>query len=618
MKPNHRFIRRNMPLPGLSIMAMGFASIISQQSIAADGTWSGVTSGAWLAGTNWSATPGAIGATINTDIATFGVATSPAVTIDMATGGGNYSLGAISFANGTARTIGTASAAGTLNFYGATVNGKSDTIIRNSGTGALTLQAGTSPNLLSIKLVDPDNKVTIDSSGAVTIASKITGSGGLIKDGTGGGILTIQNGINDYTGGTTIKTGTLAIAVVANLPGYNVSGGAAAGAFSVESGATLAVSNAVLAANVAVIAGTTGNFQSGSYLGFNGAGAVDWSNSIAGVQGLHKYGNNKLTLSAANTFAGDTKVIAGNLELTNSLALQNSALNTTLSNAGTTSRGLSTALTAITLGGVMGDKDLASVFDSDSGGYSGIANLTLNPGTGASHSYSAIIADGAAGMNVLKSGLGTQILTGENTFTGETVVKAGTLKINSSTSIASSSEIVVGDLGSSGAVLDVTAAGLTVGSTQLLSGEGKVLATGQSVLASGTISAGDSSVGTLSIDGGTLDLTATSKFVFALGTTSDLVTLLNSATLNLGSGTLGLTDFTFTNAGGFGGGVYTLISGASSFSGFLDGGDLTGSVNGLSSTLSMSGNNLILTAVPEPGAALIGGLGLLSLLRRRR
>ena len=618
MKSNTRLRNRFCMVPAISSVAMGIASFIPPSSHAADGTWSGATSGAWLTGTNWSATPGVTGISTNNDIATFGVAANPAITIDMTSAGGNYSLGAISNTQATARSIGAATSAGVLNLYGATVNGKVDTIIRNSTSNLLTLQVGTAPANLSIKLVNDNNKITIDGGGGVTIGSLITGNGTLIKDGSGGGLLTLQNSVNTYSGGTIIKTGTLAIAVVANLPGYNVSGGVAAGAFSVESGATLALSNAVLPANVAVIGGTTGNFQAGSYLGFNGAGALTWSNAIAGVQGLHKYGSSTLTLSVANTFAGDTKIIAGNLEITNSLALQNSALNTTSSNIGTGTRGLSTALSALTFGGLIGDKDLATVFDSDSGGYTGIAGLTLNPGTGVSNLYSGIIADGAAGMMLTKSGLGTQILAGENSYTGDTVIKAGILKINTSTSIDSSSEIIAGDVGSSGAVLDATTAGITVGSTQTLAGIGKVLATGQTLLASGTISAGDSSVGTLSIDGGELTLDGTSKFTFALGTTSDLVSLLNSVTLNLGTNTLGLTDFTFSNSGGFGAGIYTLISGASAFTGSLDGSDLIGSVNGLSSTLSMSGNNLILTAVPEPSAAILGGLGMLSLLRRRR
>ena len=230
-----------------------------------------------------------------------------------------------------------------------------------------------------------------------------------------------------------------------------------------------------------------------------------------------------------------------------------------------------------------------------------------------------VISDGTTANSLTKDGLGTLTLSGANAYTGTTVVKGGTLRINTSTSIAACSSIIVGDTGSTNAVLNATTAGITIGSTQTLEGIGKVLATGQTVLASGTISAGDSSVGTLSIDGGALTLDGTSKFTFALGTSSDLVSLLTSTTLNLGSGTLGLADFAFSNSGGFAPGVYTLISGASSFTGTLDGGNLTGTVNGLNSALSMSGNNLILTAIPEPNAvAMLASLGMLALLRRRQ
>jgi autotransporter-associated beta strand protein len=228
------------------------------------------------------------------------------------------------------------------------------------------------------------------------------------------------------------------------------------------------------------------------------------------------------------------------------------------------------------------------------------------------------ISEGMAGTGGLtKEDGNTVTLSGTNSYSGATIIKGGTLKINTSTSIGSSASITVGDTGSSGAALDATAAGFTVGSAQTLGGIGTIYATGQTVTASGTVSPGNS-VGTLTIDGGTLVLDADTGFVFELGTSSDLISLVNSATLSLGSGTLGLADFLFSNSGGFGEGVYTLIGGASSFSGSLDSGDLTGVVLGYNSTLSMSGNNLVLTVIPEPRAALLGGLGLLALLRRRR
>lgn len=344
-----------------------------------------------------------------------------------------------------------------------------------------------------------------------------------------------------------------------------------------------------------------------------------------------KDGSGALTLSNINNFTGGLTLNAGTLNINNLYALGGTTVTpgAVTINGGTIDN---TSAAGITLSAKPNPFSINGNF-----AFGGTRNLNLgvgavNLGTSAGTSrtittnagiltLAGVISNGTTASSLAKDGTGTLSLTNENAYTGATIVKAGTLRINTTTTISTSSSIVAGDTGSTGAVLDATTAGLTVGSAQTLAGIGKVLATGRTVLASGTISAGDSSVGTLSIDGGTLTLDSTSKFTYALGTTSDLVSLLNSVTLNLGSGTLGMADFAFSNSGGFAPGIYTLISGASSFTGSLDGGDLTGSVNGFSSTLSMSGNNLILTAsaVPEPNAAaMLGGLGMLALLRRRR
>lgn len=260
----------------------------------------------------------------------------------------------------------------------------------------------------------------------------------------------------------------------------------------------------------------------------------------------------------------------------------------------------------------------------------GSASITANgfskrlqlDGTSSNNTVTGVIsnsnnATAGAVVNLIKANSGTWTLQSDNTYTGTTTIKAGTLKINSSTSIASSSSITVGDAGSSGALLDATAAGFSISSTQTVGGIGSILATGRSVTASGTLSPGNS-VGTLTLDGGTLVLDSTSDFVFELGLSSDRIDLINSAALQLGTGTLGLSDFSFFDSGGFGSGTYTLIQGASFFTGSLDAADLTGNVLGYQSTLGMNGNNLVLTVVPEPHAVGLTLLGTLTLLRRRR
>ena len=97
-------------------------------------------------------------------------------------------------------------------------------------------------------------------------------------------------------------------------------------------------------------------------------------------------------------------------------------------------------------------------------------------GNGLSTTVSGVIADGGAyggtGGALVKTGAGTMILSGINTYTGATTVDGGTLAVNGS--ITASSGVTVNDGG--------TLAGIgTVGNTTINSG--------------GTLAAGDGTAG---------------------------------------------------------------------------------------------------------------------------
>ncbi len=237
-------------------------------------------------------------------------------------------------------------------------------------------------------------------------------------------------GTNGTVGGRTANTIRYAGAA-ASLSLYN---GAQANSYDLTLNGILAVGtgtfqitrSSVGAADAGLIIGATGE------LVIDGSQAVTISAPIqeggAGRR-LTYSGSNTLTLSGVNTYTGTTTVSSGTLRLSNALALQNSPLNTNGSIAGDSTNGLKTTLTALTLGGLTGNKDLVSLFTTTAGGYGSVADLTLNPGTGASNSYSGVIANGAAGMTLTKSGAGTQMLSSANLYTGATTISAGTLQL---------------------------------------------------------------------------------------------------------------------------------------------------------------------------------------------
>jgi fibronectin-binding autotransporter adhesin len=283
---------------------------------------------------------------------------------------------------------------------------------------------------------------------------------------------------------------------------------------------------------------------------------------IAGVAGINKTGNGRLTLTGTNSYAGTTNIAAGVLEIGN--------------------------------GGATGSLGSGNVTNSGTLKFNRTGTLTV-PGN--------ISGTGPVEHN----GTGTTILGGANTYTGATTVNAGNLQVAGSIS---------------GSVVTVQAAGTLSGTGTV----GTVIVNGGNVAPGaslGILNSGDITFngGTLSIE---INGTAVGSLYDQLNVTGAVALQSNVAlALNFGFGAVGGETFTIINNDGSdaigGAGLLTFASVP------LNDGDLFSDFgNGLSLQIDYNGgtnsNDVVLTVVPEPGSLVMvmGGLAILAGVRRRR
>ncbi|MDR6536257.1 autotransporter-associated beta strand repeat-containing protein, partial [Variovorax soli] len=396
-------------------------------------------------------------------------------------GGGTLTLsGANSYSGGTEiwqgalaissdQNLGAAS--GSLDFWGGT--------LRN--TAALTTPR-------AIYIGSPGGTLRTDAD--LTATGSISGSGELIK--TGSGTLTLT-GANTYGGGTTVLGGTLSISADQNL-------GDASAALNLDGGTTLR---------------TTGAFTMGRSIDF-GRGDVTLQTDadltangvISGRGTLVKTGGGTLTLSGANTYWGGTTVTAGTLAVSGDQNLGRGSGGLTLDGGTLRTTGAFTTARNVILGASGGtlqtDADLTAI-----GILSGDGSLT-------------------------KTGAGTLTLTGINTYTGDTRLDAGALAVSADANLGNASAA----LNFNGGTLRSTGAFATARGINLAAGGGTVQ-TYNDLAATGTVSGGGALIKT-----GSATLTLTGENTYSGGTDLKQGRLAVGNNRALGSGELAMHEGT--------------------------------------------------------------------------
>ncbi|MGO9114456.1 MAG: beta strand repeat-containing protein [Thermoguttaceae bacterium] len=216
----------------------------------------------------------------------------------------------------------TSGGTGTYNLNGgmlivSSINGGPGAAAFNFNGGTLKIDA-TFFTSLPIVLGTRGGNATIDTGGdTVTLWNAFSGSGNLIKVGSGTLILGVPN---TYTGDTTITAGTLQL---------NVPSAVQTGTVSVNVGNGLTFGPGIVAPAIGGLAGTgavnlaTTDLPSlPVFLTAGGDNAnTTYSGSLSGAGGLIKTGSGELILAGFDTYTGGTTVNAGALYVTNPAAL---------------------------------------------------------------------------------------------------------------------------------------------------------------------------------------------------------------------------------------------------------------------------------------------------------
>lgn len=422
------------PIPGTAWWKGDVSANWNDASVAPNSNWAGNAAG--------TIDPGQLpGASTDVIFAASGSA-NPVTSL-----GANFTVKSLTFETGS-HTVG---GANSLTLNGTNGNGNALEVL----SGASATLANTSSVWTGRTVVNTGGTLAVDASGALGNASgeievngtldvradvtkaNLSGNGTITNTGFSPATLTVQSDLASTFEGILDNTGVVGLTKT-GLSKLSMTGNS-------TSNGQITVAQGELEYGDGATAGSPGpapvQIDAGAAFSWFRSDNVTLANDFTGTGGqLRKAGSGTLTLTGNNSFGttgtGGLVVNDGKVVLGSATAVPAGirlALNgTELDMAGQT----------VSTGGLEGFSP-GLLSDSSVGGTS---TLTLG-GTG-NTTYSGSIADGLNGrvIDVVKTGSGTQVLAGNNPYTGGTTINQGILQANASTSFGSGDVDVPGTI----------------------------------------------------------------------------------------------------------------------------------------------------------------------------
>lgn len=408
-------------------------------------------------------------------------------TVQLGEGGGNGEVAGNIVNNGTLifNRLGSVTANSISGTGGVGITGVAGSTVTFAGTNSYTYTGGT-------RILTPATLV-VSSTGSLpgwSQAGKLqvdSGAGLSVSNFTDSDLDTLL-GTGAFAAGSTLAVSTTAASVTisANTTGVNFakSGANTLTLTGANTPTTTTVSSGRLQVGNGGITGSiTGDISNSGTFGVNRSNDVTLSGSVTGGGVFIKDGAGTLTLSSANNaFTGNTLVNNGTLEVASigssaaSIFLSDNNENASFRYVGTVSSTLNRQVQVGNVasgtgsGAILSDGAGTLTFNNTSfsntfGGAAAARTLILGGSNTGANTIAGTIADNSVlgTIGVVKNGVGTWVLGGNNTYTGPTSIDAGKLVVNGtlgSGAVAVASAATLGGSGVIGGAVTVLGGGI--------------------------------------------------------------------------------------------------------------------------------------------------------------